>query len=354
MTHSGATRRFAVSTKVTPSSTEVTSHSSASILGADVDQTSVGRTVSMELIERSDEGESHGVRDWVYVLASACLFAAGFWIVHLLMFHVNAFDEFQKARLEYQLWVVLLGATFGFAVAAVPHYFRWLGALSRDSATPIRAKQYVTWIGLILAGLALLYLSIGAAGGKGESDAEQSLTWPVGLITVSGLLLAIPGLLHFFVIAAVAADEVTWRDKSDLTRMHLVIRLRGEIRRLLGTLGVLLMLSVLSTGIRRRALLALGIAQPPEFVILYGLAYAGLLGLVFVLATRGVSTRANLILNRLAPIPSPEDVKFRKLLARRRDLGSLIGGGGAFESFQTAVVIAGPLITALLGNALDG
>jgi hypothetical protein len=112
-------------------------------------------------------------------------------------------------------------------------------------------------------------------------------------------------------------------------------------------------LLVITTGMRRRALLAFDpeLPVPPEQVLLYGLLFAALLGTFYGLATTAIDARARRMLDEFAPLPGPTDPTLSEQLQRRSDIATLVGSGGSWRSFETTVVIAAPLLTALIGIA---
>jgi hypothetical protein len=151
----------------------------------------------------------------------------------------------------------------------------------------------------------------------------------------------------------IATEDAHWGESGGC-RLRLVMRLRRELRRLLAMFGAFLTLLVITTGLRRRTLLELdpGLALPAEQVLLYGLVFAVLLGLFYVVAAGAIDRRAEGLLDEFAPLPDPADAALSDLLRRRTDLASLTGGGGSWRTFETTVVIAAPLLTALIGSAI--
>ena len=132
--------------------------------------------------------------------------------------------------------------------------------------------------------------------------------------------------------------------------MLLVIRLRADLRRLLALLGAALTLLVIATGMRRRALLAYDptLPIPKEQVLIYGLIFAALLGMLFLVATGAMDARAASIVDTLEPFPDPDDDTFTTRIRRRSEFASAMGSASSFASFESAVVIAAPLLSALI------
>jgi hypothetical protein len=113
-------------------------------------------------------------------------------------------------------------------------------------------------------------------------------------------------------------------------------------------------LIVVTTGMRRRALNAAveGLDLPSELVLLYGLVFAVLLGGYYTAAEAGITRRADRIVDAIAPLVDPRSEEFTDALRRRTDLSVLVGGGGTRRSFESTVVVAAPLLTALIGSAI--
>jgi hypothetical protein len=91
---------------------------------------------------------------------------------------------------------------------------------------------------------------------------------------------------------------------------------------------------------------------PAEAVLLYGLVFAVVLGVFYLVAAGGIDQRGTAIVDDYAPMPDPGDEALADRLKRRADLATLTGTAGAsWQTFQTTVVIAAPLVTGLIGAA---
>ena len=86
-------------------------------------------------------------------------------------------------------------------------------------------------------------------------------------------------------------------------------------------------------------------------MLLYGLVFALLLGAFYAAASSTIEERTGLMLDEWAPIADPESDDFDTATARRAKLEALLGISGTWKSFETVVVIAAPLLTALIGTA---
>ena len=77
-----------------------------------------------------------------------------------------------------------------------------------------------------------------------------------------------------------------------------------------------------------------------------------LLGLFYVAASSALDGRAQRFIDEFASLPDPADEAISERVRKRKDLAELVGSGGSWRSFETVVVIAAPLLTALIGSAV--
>jgi hypothetical protein len=280
------------------------------------------------------------------------LFVGGFWAAAFYIKHIPVADRFDAVEVEFGLWVALIGALGGFALAACLCFVAWLVGLVR-LFDRVRAATVITWVVSVLIVDATVFASLVVTGGGAEESIGTSLarqTRPV--VVFVGLCMA-PGLIALLALRSVATQQSNWLEPG-ACRLRLLIRLRAELRTILATLGAFLTLLVIATGMRRRALLALDdtLAVPPEQVLLYGLVFAVLLGLFYVAASSALDGRAQRFIDEFASLPDPADEAISERVRKRKDLAELVGSGGSWRSFETVVVIAAPLLTALIGSAV--
>jgi hypothetical protein len=142
-----------------------------------------------------------------------------------------------------------------------------------------------------------------------------------------------------------------------LRRVRLVQRLRGDAKRSVFILGGFLTLIVVTTGARRRAVLALNpeASFPVEYVLLYGLVFAGVLGSTYWLASAALDRRVSHLVDQYASIPSPDlsDDQLSAAVERRARVAQLLSSGeSTWTTLQTGIVILGPLITGIISAVL--
>jgi uncharacterized membrane protein len=285
---------------------------------------------------------------------SLVLFAAGFAAAHFRMLAGHRAEHFGDGEVAYRMWVIVLSTAVGGTLSLCPLHSEWLLSLRRSFEPRMPLKRIGLLIVMVLVGAFVFGRVLGANGVSGDRELEQQLvrdTRPLMLVSLGATTV---GWTIFLAIPSFARSSEFWSDIGASKQIEQVLRLRRELRRLLTSFGALLALLVVATGMRRHAVLAFRPEDnlPVEGVVLYGLAFASILGGMYLVANRAVSARADRIADWLAPLPAPRYPGFSDLLKHRNDLQGLMTPSGAFESFQTVVFIAGPLISALVGSAV--
>jgi hypothetical protein len=299
---------------------------------------------------RAVRTSSQGSHRWVPA-AVFVLFAGGFWATTAYLGRAAVADQFEEIA-EFDLWVALFGALAGFAVVASVYSSVWLVGLVRLCSS-VRPGMALWWVASPLLVLATVFAALFIPASKAASLVEKELSNQTRPIVLLLALFLAPGLVAFMTLRSVATEETNWQEPGPC-QLRLILRLRAELRRLLGTFGAILTLLVITTGIRRRALLALDsqLHIPPEQVLLYGMLFAVLLGLFYSVASVGIDSRAQWFVDKFAPLPDPADPALSDHMRRRNDVTAMIGGGGSWRTFEATVVIAAPLLSALIGTAI--
>jgi len=283
------------------------------------------------------------------------LFVGGFWGVGSYIGNIPVADKFDPVKIEFGLWTAILGVLGGFAAAAGLYFVCWLVGIVRLHSG-VEKRAAASWLGVVLVvgGTVLASLFIGASGA--DESVDKSLALQTRPVTLFAAACVAPGLLGFMALGSIARNDDCWKE-SGRCRLRLVLRLRAELRRLLAVLGAFLTLLVVATGMRRRTLLALDshLHIPPEEVLLYGLVFAAMLGLFYVTASSAIDVRAGRLLDEFIALPDPLDPQLSDHIRRRNDLAGLMGlGGGSWRAFESTVVVAAPLVSALIGVSTGG
>ena len=249
----------------------------------------------------------------------------------------------------FGLWWILIGAVGAFALGMTLFLATWLASAIRDTPSSCRRRLVFDLIllSVIVVAVAVLGLKTGTTG---EPELAGRLTKDVRPVSAISVLCAWPGFAAFVVIrvSCRAVPQLAGPDAVETVR-----RLRSLNQRLLATFGAFLTLIVVATGMRRRAILNLfpSLDVPAEQVLLYGAALALVLGFFYVSSANAVDAQANHILNTYAPIPPPDSVDLSDQVKRRNSLAEIVGAEGPWKAFQASVLIAAPLLSALIGIA---
>jgi hypothetical protein len=263
--------------------------------------------------------------------------------------------EFTPVSEEFGLWTSVLGMVGAFAVASLVYFVAAgigvgrLFTLLRRRTVALAVVVAVAPLTGIFAALILGSTSVPESVDKRLAEATRPFVLTAGACTV-------PGLVGLLLIRAIARRDSEWREGGACS-VALVLRLRSELRRLLGVLGAFLTLLVIATGLRRRAVLALAPKThlPAVSVVLYGFVFAVLLGAFYAAAGSAVDGRASRLVEGWAALPEPDAPDLVQVIGRRGVLNSLVGlDGGTWRTFQNVVVVAAPLLTALIGSAVGG
>jgi hypothetical protein len=279
------------------------------------------------------------------------LFVIGFWATIAYLNSVPTAKQLNEVA-QFDLWVGLFGAMGGFALAAVIYFGLWLAGIVR-LFSQVHIASALSWLTVVVVVLTTVFASLFIGAGIAENSLDKELALQARPIIVLVAICLLPGLVAFVALRSVATQETNWRERGSC-RLRLVMRLRAELLRVLGSFGAFLTLLVITTGMRRRALLAFDpeLAIPAEGVLLYGLLFAVMLAFFYGTTTAAVDNRAARLLEEFAPLPDPSDPALSEQIRRRKDLADVIGSGGSWRSFETSVVIAAPLLTALIGSAI--
>lgn len=287
---------------------------------------------------------------------------------HFLILSAPDAAQFTRAsRAALELWAGLIGVLCGYSLAAFVVMTRWLWQLLKISRpqTSLRGllaifRERAALLGAV-RGLLAVFLTIFAvflvtatipAGSVNGRPVHPFSGQIIGL-GIGGAVIAVPGLAGFLVLRALARDDHQWEEPQ--RQILMAVRLRRYLNRFLGTFGVALTLYVVVTAARRQLILTLytGAAYPSDYAVLIGLIFAAVLGLYHISAATAINSRCERLLDKHAPIPSPDDLDISTPLRRRQDLAALLGADSSWQqTFQNGVFVLAPLLTALIGTAL--
>jgi hypothetical protein len=77
------------------------------------------------------------------------------------------------------------------------------------------------------------------------------------------------------------------------------------------------------------------------------------LALFYTAETPVINWQCERLMDKYAPVPSPEAEDIATPLGRRRDLAAFLGADSSWQqTFQNGLIVVAPLLTALIGTAL--
>jgi hypothetical protein len=300
---------------------------------------------------RSTPVQGNGV---LFVMIFAA-FIVGYFLTELFIKTRGVAKEFKTVPEEFGLWTAVLGMVGGIALVSLVYCTAAVIGVRRLFVKLSWQTMSATLAGAVAPLVAILVALIMASADVPES-VDTRLAEATRPLVFCGAACAVPGLMGLLLLRAIAHNNDEWPE-TPLCNVALILRLRADSRRLLGMLGALLTMLVIATGLRRRAVLALAPKThlPSVGVVLYGFIFAALLGLFYAAANGAVDARASALVEDCAGLPAPDATNLVEVIERRNALNSLVGlGEGTWRTFQNVVVIAAPLLTALIGSAASG
>jgi hypothetical protein len=272
-------------------------------------------------------------------------------------------DAFLRAP-EALVWVFLIAAEFAFWFSALPFQWHWRCAI-RDEfriqpTSELRGKHILAVLMFIVpaAILALAQPPI-------QLTHHREKVLLVNLVAVFAAVVAIQGI--WYVRAALGDVRWGWETPVDETtpakeKVRDYLSLRESLQRFIAFLGMMISLGTLAKGGLRHAFVATGgspSAFPPEYVLLHGAYFTGLLALVYVPTYTRLAAAGGALLDSVFTVTAP-DVELRKLSewqSNRKSLEELLQlRSTALHNLRASVVILAPLgsatLSVLLGDKL--
>jgi hypothetical protein len=272
-------------------------------------------------------------------------------------------DAFLRSP-EAQVWLFLVAAQFAFWFSALP--FQWHErCVIKDEfrlrfTGEIRGKHLLALL-MFLAPAVLIARSLPVT----PLAHHRAKVMLVNLVAVLAAVVAVEGI--WYVGAALGGagwSEGTAPDGAtrDRARVKSYLSLREGLQRFITFLGAMISLGTLAKGASRHAYIAARgspVDFPPEYVLLHGAYFTGLLALVYIPTyTRLVAVGGD-ILDSVFPLTAP-DVELRRLAewqSNRKSLEELLQlRSGALDNLRASVAILAPLASGtasvLLGDKL--
>lgn len=261
---------------------------------------------------------------------------------------------------EALVWMFLIAAQFGFWFSALPFQWHWRCAI-RDEfriqpTNELRGKHILAVL-MFIVPAAIMARSLPAT----QLTHHREKVLLVNLVAVFAAVVAVQGI--WYVRAALGDVGWGWETRiDDTTRVKEKVRdylsLRESLQRFIAFLGMMISLGTLAKGGLRHAFVATGgspSAFPPEYVLLHGAYFTGLLALVYVPTYTRLAAAGGAILDSVFAVTAPE-VELRKLSdwqSNRKSLEELLQlRSSALDNMRASVVILAPLGSAMLSVVL--
>lgn len=282
---------------------------------------------------------------------------------------------------QFVLWLLILCAqAVVWTLAAVPVW-----SVVRHVGRELRAQRALgpkTLAGVALAALFVLLLGVVFSVPSGLVPSFGSLEslsrslrqlpdkdqWPlphhtlkISVLVSLGFVVGLTAIVGLWLIGIAFHRMALVRARPTSDVVERFLRLRDELNLLLAVVGVIVGLGTLSTGALRNAVLVQRhhhavfplLKFPPEYVLMFGLYYSGLLAVAYLPTYLALRRAGEHLREEAFPLVSPSSENFSERLAQRNAFGRLLQlDVSASSSFKAAVAIFTPLAGSLVGLVL--
>jgi hypothetical protein len=303
-------------------------------------------------------------------MAEIALNCAGFFVGLLIMTgdYVVAGRSLEQKSWEFlatpqaMVWIILVAGQFAFWATVIEPLWGWRSRLRLDYGLhltrEIRLKLAAAIVFFALPGFFLVCI---------VPDSNLAHHDPkTALVNITAMVVALIAVVGIWYVRA--ALEATFGGKGAGERpvhsaqegIQVLLELREYLQRFITLLGAMVALATLAKGALRQAFLATGGKAsefPPEYVLLQGAYFTGLLALVYIPTFTILAAIGADLLESLYPITAP-DLDWENLShwqANRKSLEELLQlRSGAVDNLRASVSILAPVatsvITVLLGT----
>jgi hypothetical protein len=271
-------------------------------------------------------------------------------------------DNFLRSP-EAMVWVFLIAAQFAFWFTALPVEWYWRSAVRNTFQVHFTLEM---WAKLVLA---LLLFALPATLMAGILPAthviahHHSKILIVNLVSVLAAFVAVEGIWYVRSALGVRSwsgnTAIGGQPEKDTVKDYLL--LRESLHQFITFLGAMIGLATLAKGASRHAFVATGGSPadyPPEYVLLHGAYFTGLLALVYMPTFSRLMDVGKDLLDSILPLSPDLDLKnLTDWQAKRKDLEELLQlRANALENLRASVSILAPLassaISILVGDKL--
>jgi hypothetical protein len=276
---------------------------------------------------------------------------------------VTACEKFVRTP-QFLVWLMLLCAEGAFWLLA---FFPVVAAL-RDRGKELREARQLSrraYLALAVPGLGVAAILAASAyffrhplPGFSVFKVHEGYPshWPlqdhslrVGILSAVALsvgLLAMVVVWFAGLLLQQMASDVTKPDKATIDRF---LGLQDDLNTMLAIAGGIIGLATLATGALRNAARAVDLPFNPQYILLYGLFFTGVLAIAYApsyFAMRAAGTRMR---DRTYPLPNPDDSTFFDVIDKRKKFDEFMQLNlSASSTFKAGVAILTPLLSGLI------
>jgi hypothetical protein len=291
--------------------------------------------------------------DWRLALLTLGSAAFGAGLI-LILDGVTARSRVYTSTPEFKVWAALTIVL----IAALPAVWRvgidLLRRLGRNPRRMLRAEAGPAALGVVVVVAAAV---LSGQYARGSVTPYYGETLRLAVVYVLAVTAAVPPLMAMWeCYRQLGRDHAGGQDHA--AAVNRLLLLRECLLSALTTVGLLVSAGVLITGAQRQAALAdakFTAPYPSAYVLIWGLAFSGLLVVNFLPAFRRLSRRAGATIDALLPVLPPGADGWQNRLQERTDLAGLLQvTSGVKDVLTSAVLVAGPLLSSAFSMFLPG
>ncbi|MEM7125690.1 MAG: hypothetical protein AAF702_05155 [Chloroflexota bacterium] len=226
-----------------------------------------------------------------------------------------------------------------------------------------KRTTFITVLGsalVIIVGLAVEPILTYATGSGSFSFVESPLAYHwirMSILMTLGLATVAPAVTGIWYVSR-TASQIASQSRIHNEHIEALVWLRVRLQWYITVLGIVVGLVTLATGALRNAILAFDPIQKTTFtveiVLVYGGLFTLLLAFVYVPVHQSLLRVGRYVRDEAFPINSLSRSNWDEWFSRRNDFEELLHlKSNSYESFQTGVLILGPLLTGLVAILLE-
>lgn len=251
----------------------------------------------------------------------------------------------------FVLWVALIAAQAMLWAVALPSLVRTLLRHWRNRQPDSVWREVVP----SAAGFVVLLVAFAVLPGRTPTlhtvppDLIPDVALRIATLTALAGLVALVAAISIWLIRG-RVEVLAAERKLTVAELRTYLGFRSDLERLLGYLGAVIGLGVLTTAALRRVVVQeYGDERfPPEVLILYGVALTLIVALVYLPTWATMQRTGWLLRDGVAPLPEPASDQLEAQLRKRAALDDLLGlRVSASVSFKAGVAILSPLLASL-------